>query len=287
MSTLPVRDTTVSNRELAIFFLITIFVSWGYVVFSGPMPQPGIGDIEARRWYQAQAIVIIWIPMSAALICTALFRGKEGLIQIARRFLPFGVKPQFWILALLVPIALLVPSIFVSGGFSEYSARQMLDTWLGMFAFLMLIMIGEELGWRGYALPALQARMSAFSATLLLGCLWGLWHYPAWFGLVYGGSGEISGAIAAITVLTVSIIAMAFVLTWFANLTGASILVATMYHASNNAALRLCGYGDSTTPTLVSVAVTLVAAVLLVSFNRSMYFSRPVVQPEASPDRSA
>ena len=43
---------------------------------------------------------------------------------------------------------------------------------------LFVLVVGEELGWRGYALPLLLEKRSAVTASLILGALWGLWHLP-------------------------------------------------------------------------------------------------------------
>jgi uncharacterized protein len=45
--------------------------------------------------------------------------------------------------------------------------------------------LGEESGWRGYALPRLQRRFSPLASALILGFLWANWHLPLMFAHVY------------------------------------------------------------------------------------------------------
>src|SRR5947199_3415499 len=47
------------------------------------------------------------------------------------------------------------------------------------FIFILLFIgLGEEPGWRGFALPHLQARFSPFLASLVLALVWAIWHLP-------------------------------------------------------------------------------------------------------------
>jgi CAAX protease family protein len=108
---------------------------------------------------------------------TALFSGKSGLGEVFRRLGRVRV-PLIWyaVVLLLLPalqlVAIGVPTLL--GLTSMTFAFPVLDV-LNVFIFASL---GEELGWRGFALPRMQARQQAFAASLLLGLIWSLWHIP-------------------------------------------------------------------------------------------------------------
>jgi membrane protease YdiL (CAAX protease family) len=52
---------------------------------------------------------------------------------------------------------------------------------LYLLSQLLVVGVGEELGWSGYALPQLQAHYGFLKANLLLGIIWGLWHLPFFY----------------------------------------------------------------------------------------------------------
>jgi CAAX protease family protein len=132
--------------------------------------------------------------------------------------------------------------------------------------FVMLLFggpLGEEIGWRGYALPRLQERYSAFVASLLLGAAWALWHLPLFF---------ITGTSQSFTPLVpflVSVVALAVLFTWVFNGTRGSLLVAVLFHGTVNFSAGVLSIlpsqetGD-TQPFLLSVALTLLTAAAVV-----------------------
>jgi membrane protease YdiL (CAAX protease family) len=80
------------------------------------------------------------------------------------------------------------------------------------------------LGWREYALPRLQTRYGALTASLILGVLWACWHLPAWF---LPGSTQAG---LSFPVFLVGIIATSIIYTWFYNSTGGSLLLIIVLH---------------------------------------------------------
>ena len=266
-----IRDAQVSQRELVVFFAATLGLSAAYVLLSPPAVEPGAGRDQAREWFRQEALVILWAPMLFALLVTARFRGKAGLAALRSRFRIRGISLRWWLIALLLPPAIHLVPAFSSGGFETGDVTAWLRTWVVNMAFLSAVMIGEELGWRGYALPALQARRSPLVASLLLGLLWGVWHFPVWFGLGYGPDAEIGSGIAVVLSSTVNTVALAIILTWLVNHTHGSVPLAMLYHGANNASLRLYGDTDSALPHVLAYAITVGVAALIVGFNRKAF----------------
>jgi membrane protease YdiL (CAAX protease family) len=87
--------------------------------------------------------------------------------------------------------------------------------------------LGEEIGWRGYALPRLQELHGPVRASLILGLLWAFWHSPIWF------SGEWSEpTLLNIAVFVFWIVAVTFVFTWVFDNTQGSVLIAILLHGT-------------------------------------------------------
>lgn len=96
--------------------------------------------------------------------------------------------------------------------------------------WLLTYGLGEETGWRGFALPHLQRNRSAASATSILAVLWACWHLPAfYFRDTYGDMGVIGFPIFAFSVLFSTV-----VFTWLYNSTGGSLLLVVLFHAVFN-----------------------------------------------------
>jgi CAAX protease family protein len=93
--------------------------------------------------------------------------------------------------------------------------------------------INEEPGWRGFALPRLQARFGAFFGSVILALLWAGWHIPMM--LVPGWTNASAWQYCAI------LIGVSFLLTFAANLANFSVIVAVLLHAFFNISSRLLG----------------------------------------------
>ena len=93
---------------------------------------------------------------------------------------------------------------------------------------LILLVVGEELGWRGYALPKLVKTRSPLVASLIIGVLWWLWHLPLFF---IAGTPQFNQPIAAFLVMTT---AYSILLSWVVLHARGSVLIATLFHGAIN-----------------------------------------------------
>jgi uncharacterized protein len=96
--------------------------------------------------------------------------------------------------------------------------------------FLAIATLGEEIGWRGLALPALQSLQSALKASLILGILWAAWHIPFW--LLLDTFDQFGWTYLALNFLFV--VPGTFYITWFFNHGRSSVLLAIAFHLAFN-----------------------------------------------------
>jgi len=166
-------------------------------------------------------------PMLAALILAAVIKGRAGLKALLARVVRWRVNLRWYGVALLLPVAL---------GLVAFGLNLLLGAPLpaaaqlpppaailsGLLVQLIFIGVGEELGWRGFALPRLLEGRSALAASLTLGLLWLGWHLPAY----------ATGTISAIFILIPLITASLF--TWLHQHTNGSVLIAILFHSMLN-----------------------------------------------------
>lgn len=168
------------KKQLTYFFALTFMVSW-------------------VLWLPT-VLHAVWRPMPPVLRMLGLLAGFApsvlGIIFLTRET---GIKPlkylknslslRFsyrWLFYLLLfPLQAAASLYLVQRLDSTYSVAQPIPLAFAPLVFLQILFIGgalgEEFGWRGYALKRLTDLTGAFKATLLLGILWSLWHLPLFY----------------------------------------------------------------------------------------------------------
>lgn len=177
-------------------------------------------------------VVGSWTPNIAAIIIIAFVMKKRGGVKDL--FSRWGVwkAPLRWYLAALSPLLVSALSLFlyliIEGKPLEIAEAPTLPM---IFGFLMISLItgamGEELGWRGFALPWLQTKVNALWSSLIVGFLWGLWHLPLWFAGL--GWEEYS-----FWLFTYNCIALSVIMTWICNNTKGNMVLITIIHLFYN-----------------------------------------------------
>jgi membrane protease YdiL (CAAX protease family) len=206
----------VRRHPLISFFLLAYTLSWwGLVLYAFSHSLPPVASFG---------------PFLAALVVLAITHGRAGVLGLLRRMVHWRVAPVWYVAALGLPVAITlcatVLNVFL-GARAPSSAE--LGGWAGLLPtfFLILLIPGlggtwEEPGWRGYALPKLQAGRSALSASLILGVLWAFWHLP----LMVVGQVNWSDIVL--------VVAASIVSTWLFNNASGSVLLLMLFHATNN-----------------------------------------------------
>jgi membrane protease YdiL (CAAX protease family) len=95
---------------------------------------------------------------------------------------------------------------------------------------LTISVLGEEIGWRGFALPRIQGRRTALGASLILGAIWTVWHLPFW--VVLGELEQFGPSYWLLSWLWIT--AGSVYLTWIMNNTGNSLPMALLFHWGYN-----------------------------------------------------
>ncbi|QIN83272.1 CPBP family intramembrane metalloprotease [Rubrobacter tropicus] len=126
-------------------------------------------------------------PMVAAIVVTAQEGGRAGLRSLLGRVVRWRVAPVWYGVAILGPLVITLGAIALQvalGGQPPSLGLLIgaLPTVLFVSVYMLItVALGEEVGWRGYALPALQARYNALISSVILGVMWTLWHLPVFF----------------------------------------------------------------------------------------------------------
>ena len=171
-------------------------------------------------------------PFLAAIIVTALTRGTAGLKALLSRMVRWRVGLGWYAAALLLPVAVYVVAVSLNIllGASASTAEQFGSWYLifPLFAYSLLFPLsgafGEELGWRGYALPRVQARLWALSAALVIGVIQTAWHLPLF----------MSDRSTSPVPLILGYMGLGILATWVFNNTRGSVLLTMLLHASFN-----------------------------------------------------
>ena len=181
------------------YFALTFAISWGGVLILGaPNGMPTTSEQFEKLW------PIVFLPYFlgpsvAGILLTGLVYGRAGLRGLLSRLLRWRVGARWYAVALLTAPLLVTPTLFVLSLTSPVFLPGILTTADRVSLTMSGIVIGlffggflEELGWTGFAVPGLRRRYGVFTTGLIVGLLWGVWHFLPTFW----GSGDSSGALS-------------------------------------------------------------------------------------------
>ncbi len=223
----------------------TDFVSAYKLAMQAPRAIPGI----------ALSILQPLSPDIAAFVVAAVAFGMIGVRRLVRGYRLWGGgvgwRRGLWAWALMV-LTFLAMSLATAGlnylfappGSFEWVSTPVLSLAfpLALLASIFLDVGGvtEETGWRGFALPLLQERTTPLAASLIVGALWGIWHFPARPDILLGAYGAGGGALL-LGILVVRFLFLSVVMTYFYNRVGGSTLIAIAMHGLHNDSVFLQG----------------------------------------------
>ena len=265
----------VKRHPIITFFILTYAIGWGLIPF----------------WtFQAGS------PFIAALIVIPITQGLSGLKELGLRMIRWRVRWYWYVVAIALPLAVvgLTVGLNVALGASVPSLAGVgsVSTVLMMFAIRLVNpgdgALGEEPGWRGFALPGLQSTLSPLVSTLILGVAVTVWHVP----LLFLEEGLLQPSIIAGFFL--GSLAVTFWYTWLFNHTGGSVFMSIVSHSAQGTiqigALWPAG-ADFAQAMLLNSVVLSVLAIGLVVFDwkswRGPAAAETTTPPQAMPPRAA
>lgn len=261
------------------------FFTGGRAAFRGEAPPSELsyGPIEIS--FAVLAVLI------AAWAFGSAYSPDNGIRAHMRTILQWKASIWFWIFAFTI-----LPAVYLLGaGFTMlaggtiptpalYSFEGSGAVGLLFVAFLYGAVFGggnEEIGWRGYMLPALQARYSPLVASLIIAVVWSVWHLPLHMWGFYDGTvaGEQS-LMTAMIVMTIRWIPLTILLTWLFNRTGGNILLSIATHAMISISMFVVPFTS-----MVVLSGGLVTIGLII--EGKMWKRRPDYQVTIEPDESS
>jgi uncharacterized protein len=211
-------------------FLATAF-AWSWAWWSWPILSATDGDaVDVAR------VLGRFGPLVAALVVTGGAGGIQGVTAWIHQLRRWRAPARLWCVALFGPPGVVVAALVASAAAGEDlgSFNDPRSAYLVVPAFLAILVLGgplgEEPGWRGFALDRLQSRLGPVVATLFLGIAWGLWHLPLFLDPAAPQHG-----LPLITYLGQTL-TTAFVYTWLWNRTHSMALVLVLHTSTNLAA---------------------------------------------------
>ena len=263
-------SNTVADRPLAAYFLLVFALAWPLMGVAIAQHRGAIGGTLPLT---PMLVLGSWIPNIAAfLVLTLVVRRKGGLKALLKGWTKFKVGP-LWYLVAVSPV--LVGGITIGVYRLIYGSSPATAVFSDPASLVALLVIstltgatGEELGWRGFALPRLQMRMNALVSSLLLGSIWVLWHLPLWFAGV--GFETIPYGVYAVIGVSSSVL-----ITWACNNARGSMVIASLFHLFLNVSLSMI---ERNAYALFSALFVLAAVVVVI-----VYGPRKLARAEALP----
>ncbi|MCQ3937539.1 MAG: hypothetical protein DPW18_10900 [Chloroflexi bacterium] len=254
----------IKRNPLTSMYIIMFSVAWSVMIPQALYSQ-GVLSAPLPEFIE---ILTGWVPGIAAVIVSAVIAGRAGIRDLLRRFLIWRVGLRWYLVSTFLLAALILGGIGLHvsfGGAMPVIPAAESPLWQVALVFLVFVLLGalintEEIAWRGFALPRLQARHGALIAGLFIAIPEVLFHLPV-FWVNENPFFQTVGIywFSAFSVAAVIIYIFVF------NKTKGSLLIVTLLHASQNAWANLLS-DNSVRPFQFTVALAwLIALALIVS----------------------
>jgi membrane protease YdiL (CAAX protease family) len=262
------RCTNFSDKALLAFFSLTFGLGWGFWmvamlaekgIMNSPIPPPIL------------LLTGTFAPSASAFIVAFIQKRQADVRNLARQLLHWRVNPIWYGLVFLGPTVVMLASIglYIALGNNTPTFPPLIRWPLVLINFIVVFLlggpVGEEFGWRGFALPHLQRKYSTLVSSCIVGSIWALWHLPLFF---IKASPQYTIPFLAFFIQS---IAISIIMAWIYNSTKGSLLLVMLLHATINTfaqPLRILPVATgSILPFIFSVAIIAGSAILISLFG--------------------
>lgn len=179
---MPNPKTFTKNYALCLYFLLTFLISWGVITLLigvrdviNPWATPG-------ELLPAVVMAVLTGPLVSGLLMTGITKGRGGFSNLLSRLTKWKLNIRWYSALLIAPLSLSVTILLLAQFSSAYLPTSLTDESRQVslaFTFIGAILGGlmEEIGWTGFAIPRMLRRFSVLKTGLVLGFIWGAWHF--------------------------------------------------------------------------------------------------------------
>lgn len=219
-------------RSLLKFFVLTYALTWVCFMSAVKMSATPGPTAPATAILRGSLLLLgTFAPALIALGVTARDEGRRGVRALLRRMFQAQVAWRWYLFAVgyMPAVKLSVALVYrlITGAWPRFGT----DPWYIIVLAIIIstpVQAGEEIGWRGYALPRLADRLGFARASLLLGLIWACWHLPLFFLPGVDKYGQ------SFPVWTLQVVALSVAITWlYAGADGSLLLTMLMHSAVN------------------------------------------------------
>ncbi len=224
MVALKVEGGPTPRGSLLWFFLLTYAVTWTCFITAAA----GLGG------HQTLLLLLgTFAPSLVALGLTAWAEGSAGVLALLRRLIQWQVGARWYVFAVgymaAIKLAVALVHRVATGAWPRFGQ----ESWFVIMAATVFSTViggqaGEEIGWRGYALPRLAARLGLGRGSVLLGLIWACWHLPLFFIPGIDNYGQ------SFPLFLLQVTALSVAIAWLYGHTKGSLLLVMLMHSAVN-----------------------------------------------------
>jgi len=212
------------------FFFLTYAVTWACFVTVVKISHGSAPTVPALALVRGFLLLLgTFAPSLVALAITARAEGRPGVRSLLRRIVQWQVGARWYLFAIAylpaIKLSVALAHRVMTGSWPRFGT----ESWYIIVVAIAIstpLQAGEEIGWRGYALPRLAGRFGFARASLLLGLIWSCWHLPLFFLRGADKYGQ------SFPVWTLQVVALSVGITWLYAHTNGSLLLAMLMHSA-------------------------------------------------------
>jgi uncharacterized protein len=205
----------IRRHPLIAFFVLAYVIGWS------PWPFYAAGLLPDTNFLPIA-------PLASALIVLSVTQGWAGLRDLGARMIRWQVPWYCYLAAVGLPLTVIFGTAWANTALGGSSWSLSAVAWADVAILFALRWInpldgplGEEPGWRGFAVPRLQAAWSPLLSAAVLGVFAAVWHLP----LIFSGEGNDVGWVGLATTFFIT-----FVYVWLFNRSRGSVLLVMLFH---------------------------------------------------------